>query len=265
MTQYDELDDEIDRDMGWADGKAGKNRKKTRRPSAWQRFVKAWQRARPIWGPFATFFRGVRRVVFFPLISPLGYTKHFNINGDMVMVRRPWLWRIADGIITRLLLTPVILGVFMIGIVYSTTHPARVRASSTPDAFGLYFKRVNLLTIDNQLLAAWYVPPLTVDEMAFDPEATLTQKWPGVVVCHGLGSSHDQYLSLTQELHNAGFAVLMLDTRGQGDSDGAAVTYGLRERTDVLAGVKYLRELPTTDPTKVCVVGHDIGATAALQ
>ena len=45
----------------------------------------------------------------------------------------------------------------------------------------------------------------------------------------------------------------------------AAVTYGQRERMDVLAGVKFLREMPYVDETKVCVVGHDIGATAALQ
>jgi pimeloyl-ACP methyl ester carboxylesterase len=86
-----------------------------------------------------------------------------------------------------------------------------------------------------------------------------------VVLCHGLGASHDQYLSLSQELHNAGFAVLLLDMRGQGASENSAVTYGLRERLDVLAAVKYLREMPSIDVTKVSVVGHDIGATAALQ
>jgi hypothetical protein len=57
----------------------------------------------------------------------------------------------------------------------------------------------------------------------------------------------------------------MLDLRGQGASASAAVTYGLRERLDVLAGVKYLRELTNIDRTKVCVIGHDIGAIAALQ
>jgi acetyl esterase/lipase len=34
---------------------------------------------------------------------------------------------------------------------------------------------------------------------------------------------------------------------------------------DVLSAVKYLREINYVDETKVCVVGHDIGATAALQ
>jgi alpha-beta hydrolase superfamily lysophospholipase len=124
---------------------------------------------------------------------------------------------------------------------------------------------VSLTTVDNQILAGWYIPPINADEVAFDPEGVLTQKWPGAVVCHGLGASHDQYLLLAKDLHDAGFAVLMLDMRGEGESAPAAVTYGLRERFDVLAGVKMLRETPYVDETKVCVVGHDIGATAALQ
>jgi uncharacterized protein len=86
-----------------------------------------------------------------------------------------------------------------------------------------------------------------------------------VVICHGLGASHDQYLPLARQLNAKGFTVLMMDMRGQGESDAGAVTYGLRERMDVLAGVKFLRETAYVDRTKVCVVGHDIGATAALQ
>jgi pimeloyl-ACP methyl ester carboxylesterase len=57
----------------------------------------------------------------------------------------------------------------------------------------------------------------------------------------------------------------MLDLRGQGESAGAAVTYGLRERTDVLAAVKFLRELSTVDESRVAVVGRDIGGVAALE
>ncbi|MGN6369087.1 MAG: alpha/beta hydrolase [Phycisphaerae bacterium] len=264
MSEFDDIDEEIDYDMGWSDGKRGKGRKK-KGPGFRERLKERWYRLQPYWQPFATALRMVRRCVFFPIISPMGYAKRFNIHGDMVVVKRRWFWRIADGIITRLLLTPVILAIFFFIVVYATTHPAPVQASSSPGAFGCYFKRVSLASIDDQRLAGWYVPPLTVNEMAQDPEGSLLQKWPAVVVCHGLGASHDQYLSLTQTLHNAGFAVLMLDMRGEGSSGNAAVTYGLRERLDVLAGVKYLREQPNIDREKVCVVGHDIGAIAALQ
>ena len=264
MSEHEDIDEEIDYDMGWSDGKRGKAGKK-KGPGFRERLKERWYRLRPFWQPFATCLRITKNFVFFPLISPMGYTKRFNIHGDMVVVKRKWYWRIVDGLVTRLLLTPVILAIFFFAVVYATTHPTPVQASSSPGAFGCYFQRVNFASIDDQRLAALYVPPLTAEEVAQDPEAALMQKWPAVVVCHGLGASNDQYLSLTQTLHNAGFAVLMLDMRGQGASGDAAVTYGLRERLDVLAGVKYLRELTNIDRAKICVVGHDIGAIAALQ
>ena len=264
MGNYDELDDEIDREMGWKSGL--KSDSPRRRPDYWQALLRtAKASTSPFWHGFTHVARAVGKVVFFPLISPLSYSRRFNVHGDMMIVKRSLLWRIFDGLFTRLLLTPVILAAFLIATVYASTHPKTVQALSTPDGYGVYFKRVSLVTVDNQRLTGWFVPPMNADEVAFDPEGTLAQKWPAVVVCHGLGASHDQYLPLMQELHEAGFAVLMLDMRGQGESDAGAVTYGLRERMDVLAGVKFLRETAYVDETKVCVVGHDIGATASLQ
>ncbi len=266
MGYYDELDEEIDREMGWRrGGKTGKDSPR-RRPDYWQALLRtAKASSSPVWRLGAKCARAVGKVAFFPVISPLGYTKHFTVHGDMVVIKRSLIWRLCDGVLTRLMLAPVILAIFLFGVVYASTHPRVVQALSTPDSFGVYFKRVNLVTLDNQRLTGWYIPPMNAEQVAFDPEGTLLQKWPAAVVAHGLGASHDQYLPLAQALHGAGFAVLLLDMRGQGESDAAAVTYGLRERMDVLAGVKFLREIQYVDETRVCVVGHDIGATAALQ
>jgi len=268
MGYYDELDDEIDVEMGWkARGKEGTGVNSPRRkPDYWQALLRtAKASTSPFWRGFTRITRAIAKVVFFPIISPMGYAKRFNVHGDMVIVKKSILWRTMDGVFTRLLLTPVILALFLIATVYASTHPRKVHALATPESFSAYFKRINLYTVDNQRLSGWFIPPMNADEVAFDPEGTLAQKWPAVVVCHGLGASHDQYLPLAQELHSAGFAVLLLDMRGQGESDAGAVTYGLRERMDLLAGVKFLRETTYIDETKVCLVGHDIGGTAALQ
>jgi pimeloyl-ACP methyl ester carboxylesterase len=269
MASYDELDREIDREMGWDRGEPGIGSPATgsirRRPDYWQALLRNAGPTSPIGRTISTVWRAIAKVVFFPIISPLGYSKKFNVQGDMVIVKRSLMMRFVDGIFTRILLTPVILGIFMIAVVYASTHPRNVRADSSPDAYGLYFKRLSITTIDNQRLTAWYIPPISAEEVAFDVDGTLVQKYPGVVLCHGLGATHDQYLPLAAQLHTAGYAVLMLDMRGQGESDQAAVTYGLRERMDVLAAIKVLRETSYVDPAKVCVVGHNIGATAALQ
>ncbi|HVT79884.1 MAG TPA: alpha/beta fold hydrolase, partial [Phycisphaerae bacterium] len=262
MSYYDELDHEIDKEMGWTKGRKYNLK---RGPDYWAAILKTAKASSPFFRILGRAVRGIAKVVFFPIISPLGYSRRFNAMGDVIVVKRSIFWRVVDGILTRALLTPLILAVFLIAMVYASTHPRTVRAVANPDSYGIYFKRVSLVTVDNQALAAWYLPPISADEVAFDPEGVLTQKWPAVVLCHGLGASQDQYLPLAKQLHDAGFAVLMLDMRGQGESDPAAVTYGLRERFDVLAAVKMLRETQYVDESKVCVVGHDIGATAALQ
>jgi pimeloyl-ACP methyl ester carboxylesterase len=250
--------------MGWDRGepRTGSIR---RRPDYWQALLRTAGATSPLGRAVRSVTRAVCKVVFFPVISPLGYSKRFDVHGDIIIVKRSFLWRILDGLFTRILLTPVILGIFMVAVVYASTHPRNLRADSSPDAYGLYFKRLSLTTVDHQRLTAWFIPPISAEEVAFDVDGTLIQKYPAVVLCHGLGSTHDQYLPLASQLHAAGYAVLMLDLRGQGESDTAAVTYGLRERMDILAGVKMLRETTYIDPARVCVVGHNIGATAALQ
>ncbi|MCL2639331.1 MAG: alpha/beta fold hydrolase [Phycisphaerales bacterium] len=206
------------------------------------------------------------KVLLSPLLCPLGQTKRkYTFQGDVIAVKRPLWWRLLDGLAARVLLAPIILAIFLIVVMHSNTHPTRIHASITPASMGLHFKRAQLVTVDDQVLRGWYIPPVSVMEMATNPQVLSLRKWPAVVLCHGMGTTHEQYLVLAEQLHRAGFAVLMLDMRGLGASDPAAVTYGLREPLDVLAGVQYLRELPNIDSSKVCVIGRDIGAMAALQ
>jgi len=60
----------------------------------------------------------------------------------------------------------------------------------------------------------------------------------------------------------------MLSLRGQGESrvgSHSGVTFGLREKLDVLAAVGYLRDIPHIDSSKIAVIGQGMGANAALQ
>jgi pimeloyl-ACP methyl ester carboxylesterase len=268
MTLHDDIDEEVDRDMGW-DRLPGAPKTRQRRraslgPKVYAVAARLWQAVAPLRRFLADIARRLAKVAFFPLIGPFNYSRTSD-GSDTILVKRSLPHRLLNGLLARLLLTPVILTIFLLCVVYANTHPAHVLASNTPESVGVFFQRVELLSIDNQRLAAWYIPPLTTDDVAFDPENALIEKYPAVVICHGLGAAQDQYLPLAEKLHHAGFAVLMLDTRGQGESGAGAVTYGLRERMDVLAGVKYLRERESVDAAHVCVVGHDISATAVMQ
>lgn len=66
-----------------------------------------------------------------------------------------------------------------------------------------------------------------------------------IVFVHGKDCSRGNELktsthALVQSLHERGFAVLMIDLRGHGESAAARLSYGLHERHDVLGAVDWL-------------------------
>jgi uncharacterized protein len=65
-------------------------------------------------------------------------------------------------------------------------------------------------------------------------------------------------------LHAAGFAVLLLDARCHGRSDGESFTSMPRFAEDIATGLAWLRGQPDIDGDRVAVLGHSVGAAAAL-
>jgi fermentation-respiration switch protein FrsA (DUF1100 family) len=63
-------------------------------------------------------------------------------------------------------------------------------------------------------------------------------------------------------LRQAGYSTLLIDFQGTGESEGAAITFGWRERFDVLAAVNYLRAQSSDD--RVGVIGVSLGGAATL-
>jgi dipeptidyl aminopeptidase/acylaminoacyl peptidase len=87
-----------------------------------------------------------------------------------------------------------------------------------------------------------------------------------VVFVHGKDSCRgDELKSNTEALvagfNEAGFAVLMIDLRGHGHSSHARLTYGQRERFDVLGAVDWLR---AQGHARIGVLGASMGAASTL-
>jgi pimeloyl-ACP methyl ester carboxylesterase len=85
-----------------------------------------------------------------------------------------------------------------------------------------------------------------------------------VVVAHGLGDSLESYEGLAATLHRRGHTVLLLDLRGHGGSEGSATTLGGREREDVRAGLRALRERGRAGSGTI-LFGVSMGAVAVLR
>ncbi|MEI8194541.1 MAG: alpha/beta fold hydrolase [Phycisphaerae bacterium] len=255
---YSEIDKEIDRDLGIT------------QPRDYASLKKFWGRVKWVLKPFWWLTVGIYKILTFPVVPVLSIANYRLPDAATGVIKVPLYRRVLEGLVTRLLLTPFILAAFLIFLVWYTTHPLPVIATQTPNGLGLFYRPVTLESSDGHMLNAWYIPGMTMEEVVRNGDEALLERRPAAILVHGLGYGQDQYLTLASRLHETGFAVLMISMRGQGNSSGGAagnggITFGLRERLDVLAAVGYLRELPQVDSNRIAVVGYGMGASAALQ
>jgi pimeloyl-ACP methyl ester carboxylesterase len=87
---------------------------------------------------------------------------------------------------------------------------------------------------------------------------------PAVVIAHGLGDSLESFLDTGYLLQRRGHAVLLLDLRGHGASEGKYTTLGGLERDDVRAAMALLRRGGRAERGFV-LFGVSMGAVAALR
>ncbi len=87
---------------------------------------------------------------------------------------------------------------------------------------------------------------------------------PAALVIHGWGGSAADMLPVADPLLRLGLSVLLLDARGHGRSDDIAVASMPSFADDVRSGLRWLRNRPDVDPTRIVLVGHSVGAGACL-
>lgn len=131
----------------------------------------------------------------------------------------------------------------------AATHPPRAEVTSTPAALGLAYEAVTVTTTDDVKLAAWYIKGT---------------RRSGVVVLHGAGSTRSEVLRQAAALTGSGFAVLLVDARGHGDSHGTAMDFGWFGDRDIAAGTEFLASRPEIDADSIGVVGFSMGGEEAI-
>jgi pimeloyl-ACP methyl ester carboxylesterase len=96
------------------------------------------------------------------------------------------------------------------------------------------------------------------------PPGTFQGLVPAVVVMHGWGSNAAMMWQVVPPLYAAGFAVLLIDARCHGRSDDEAFTSMPRFAEDIATGLAWLRRQPGIAPDRLSLLGHSVGAAAAL-
>jgi alpha-beta hydrolase superfamily lysophospholipase len=83
-----------------------------------------------------------------------------------------------------------------------------------------------------------------------------------VIVCHGVGANHSDIEVIHQVLYEAGFQVFTFDFRGHGLSDGHTITYGLKERMDVLGAYDACLARSDVEADQLFALGVSMGGAS---
>ncbi len=124
----------------------------------------------------------------------------------------------------------------------------RVVEAGSPQ--GLPWRAVDFPTVNGKRLFGWFIPA--------------GERAPALVVMHGWGGNAEMMLPLAAPLHERGFALLLVDARCHGQSDGDTFASLPRFAEDIDAALAWLAGQPEVDAARLGVIGHSVGAGAAL-
>jgi uncharacterized protein len=152
------------------------------------------------------------------------------------------------------LLGTLALGYFGAGllVVLRMTAPRRRRPDATPASVGLGYREVEFPSTDGVRLSAWWVPAEGSSRAAI-----LIPGWGGY-------KFEEHLLRTVPVYHDAGYAVLMLDLRAQGESEGGRRTLGYREVRDVRGALAWLYK-QGIEAKNVVLHGWSMGGATALR
>jgi pimeloyl-ACP methyl ester carboxylesterase len=166
--------------------------------------------------------------------------------------------RLLRALLILLLLTALLTGVAGWFVAPAFLHP--IRRALTPDlireadaAFahvGASREDFAVRASDGALLRGWKA-------RAANPNGA----W--VLVFHGVADNRIGVVSHSEILLRAGYSVVLMDSRGHGESEGAMATYGWLERNDAHAILDAL--VASEHPTHIFALGESMGAGIALQ
>jgi uncharacterized protein len=128
----------------------------------------------------------------------------------------------------------------------------RLVALDSPAPLDLLAQPVHVPGPNGKTLFGWFLLP------------TGSEKVLAVLVMHGWGANASMMLPSAVPLHGAGLAVLLLDARCHGASGDEAFTSLPRFAQDIEAGLDWLAGQSRVDAKRLAVIGHSVGAGAAL-
>jgi len=123
----------------------------------------------------------------------------------------------------------------------------------TPARLGMAFEDLRLQSEDGETVHAWHVP---APERERDKENRLT-----ILFCHGNAGDIGDRVDTIQTFHKLGFAVLIFDYRGYGESTGKTTEKGTY--LDALAAWNHLVNTKGVPADGIVIFGRSLGGAVA--
>ena len=114
-------------------------------------------------------------------------------------------------------------------------------------------EQVTITTTDSVALRGWFLPPVP---------RTDGRHAPGLLWFYGNMETVSGLAPIVRELRPRGTALLILDYRGYGESEGTPTEDGLYRDAD--AAWAFLTAQPGIDPERIAIYGRSLGAAVAL-
>ncbi|TDI48544.1 MAG: hypothetical protein E2P01_05275 [Acidobacteria bacterium] len=158
-------------------------------------------------------------------------------------------WRSRLGILVLLCVVAMAaLAAWTLFGVHRATFPVR-QVQPIPDFESMRIRvvEVEFPSADGIALSGWWMPG--------------NDGMPSILLCHDRHSNKRSMVNLAIALRAEGFAVLMFDFRGHGDSAGNRSSLGVWEKWDVIGALDWLAQ---QSPGRFGVFGAGMGAHAAV-
>ena len=130
--------------------------------------------------------------------------------------------------------------------------PVAMPSGAQPADHGLEASAVRIPASQGLELFGWYAA------------SGLSGQRPAAVLLHGWGGNASNLLPAAIALHEAGYAVLLVEARNHGRSDHEGHSSLPRFAQDMDSAIDWLAAQPGVDEGALVAMGHSVGAAAAL-
>ncbi len=144
---------------------------------------------------------------------------------------------------------PIIVLILMLLLLHIGFIPPRLIESKTPNDFNMDFEQLKIQTAKNKSLFCWFIPNKNT--------------YPLIIVSHGWGSNSEQMLPIAEQFFQAGYNILLFDSRCHGKSDGDTFSALPRFTEDIEAVIEQAKKQLSFNG-KIVLLGHSVGAGAVL-